>query len=252
MADWEINRPLGQCCGSGKKIEPGEDYYGALVETEQGLQRRDFSGEYWEREKPPVYCFWKTKLAAPNEKKQLFVSDDMLMAFFERLAPETEAEKVSFRFVLALVLMRKRRLKYDSTKTDGGPRDLAPARGGGQGPGRGRQSPPRRGPDRDAHVPNRSNSAGRSMRAKSEIRNPKFETNPKFEAPKRWPDQDPFRISDFGSSCLFRASKFGFRISALWAVGLGILLVGGCATQPQQETGGLSGQGDGGGGPGRP
>jgi len=119
MADWEINRPLGQCSGSGRKIEPGEDYYGALVETEQGLLRRDFGSEYWEREKPPVFCFWKTKLAAPNEKKQLFVSDDMLMAFFERLAGETDPEKVSFRFVLALVLMRKRRLKYDSTKMDG-------------------------------------------------------------------------------------------------------------------------------------
>ena len=119
MADWEINRPLGQCCGSGRKIESGEEYYGALVETGQGLQRRDFSSEYWEREKPSAYCFWKTKLAAPNEKKQLFVSDDMLMAFFERLAPETDPEKVSFRFVLALVLMRKRRLKYDATKMDG-------------------------------------------------------------------------------------------------------------------------------------
>jgi hypothetical protein len=53
MADWEINKPLGQCCGSGLKIEPGDDYYGALVETEQGLVRRDFSGVYWEREKPP-------------------------------------------------------------------------------------------------------------------------------------------------------------------------------------------------------
>jgi len=120
MADWEINKPLGQCCGSGRKIECGEDYYGALVETEQGLQRRDFSSEYWEREKPPVFCFWRTKLAAPNEKKQLFVSDDMLMAFFERLASETDPEKVNFRFVLALVLMRKRRLKYDSTKADNG------------------------------------------------------------------------------------------------------------------------------------
>ena len=120
MADWEINKPLGQCCGSGRKIEPGEEYYGALVEAEEGLQRRDFCGEFWEREKPQVYCFWKTKLAAPNEKKELFISDDMLVAFFERLANETEPEKVSFRFVLALVLMRKRRLKYDSTKTDNG------------------------------------------------------------------------------------------------------------------------------------
>ncbi len=120
MADWEINRPLGQCSGSGRRIEPGEEYFGALVETEQGLQRQDFCSEFWEREKPQVYCFWRTKLAAPNEKKELFISDDMLVAFFERLANETEPEKVSFRFVLALVLMRKRRLKYDSTKTEDG------------------------------------------------------------------------------------------------------------------------------------
>ncbi len=50
----------------------------------------------------------------------MFVDDEMLMAFFERLAGETDPEKVSFRFVLALVLMRKRRLKYDSTKVANG------------------------------------------------------------------------------------------------------------------------------------
>ena len=44
----------------------------------------------------------------------------MLMAFFERLATETEQEKVNFRFVLTLVLMRRRRLKYDSSKTQDG------------------------------------------------------------------------------------------------------------------------------------
>ena len=119
MADWTIHKPLGECSGSGRQIEPGEEYFGALVETEQGLERRDYGAEYWEKEKPEVFCFWKTKLADPNEKKELFVSDEMLMAFFERLANETDPEKVNFRFVLALVLMRKRRLKYDATKMDG-------------------------------------------------------------------------------------------------------------------------------------
>ncbi len=120
MDEWEINRPLGQCCGSGKKIGYGEEYFGALVETEQGLQRRDFCVDYWEREKPNVFCYWKTKLPHPDQKKQVFVDDQMLMAFFERLAEESEQEKINFRFVLALVLMRKRRLKYDSSRTQDG------------------------------------------------------------------------------------------------------------------------------------
>jgi hypothetical protein len=120
MDEWEINRPLGQCCGSGKKIKYGEEYFGALVETQQGLQRRDFCIDYWEKEKPNVFCYWKTKLPHPDQKKQIFVDDQMLMAFFERLAEETEQEKINFRFVLAMVLMRKRRLKYDSTRTQDG------------------------------------------------------------------------------------------------------------------------------------
>jgi hypothetical protein len=50
----------------------------------------------------------------------VFVDDDMLMSFFERLSTETEQERVDFRFVLTLVLMRKRKLKYDSTRNENG------------------------------------------------------------------------------------------------------------------------------------
>jgi len=103
MGDWEINKPLGECYGNGRKIEYGEEYFGALVETEEGLQRRDFCAEYWESEKP-----------------QLFVDDQMLMTFFERLEKETDQEKVNFRFVLTLILMRKRLLKYDESRTEDG------------------------------------------------------------------------------------------------------------------------------------
>ena len=116
MSEWEITKPLGQCYGTERKIESGEEYFAALVETEEGLQRRDFCAEYWESQKPDVFCYWKTKLPEPGQKKQLFVDDQMLMAFFERLENETEQEKVNFRFVLALILMRKRILKYDETK----------------------------------------------------------------------------------------------------------------------------------------
>jgi len=118
MDEWEINKPLGQCYGTGRKIEYGEEYFGALVETEEGLQRRDFCADYWEQEKPDVFCYWKTRLPRPDQKKQIFVDDEMLLAFFERLEKETEQEKVNFRFVLALILMRKRRLKYYATRVE--------------------------------------------------------------------------------------------------------------------------------------
>ena len=116
MSEWEINKPLGQCHGTERTIESGEEYVGALVTTEEGLQRQDFCVDYWESKKPEVFCYWKTKLPEPGQKKQLFVDDQMLMSFFERLEKETEQGKIDFRFVLALILMRKRILKYDETK----------------------------------------------------------------------------------------------------------------------------------------
>ena len=119
MDEWEISKSRGHCFGTQKVIEPGQDYFAALVETEEGLQRRDYCSDHWQQQEPEVYCYWKTRLPLPNQKKQLFVDDEMLMTFFDRLAEETNEEKVSFRFVLMLILMRKRRLKYDSTKTEG-------------------------------------------------------------------------------------------------------------------------------------
>ena len=120
MADWSIRKPDGQCCGTGQQIEPGEYFYAALVKTDEGLIRCDYCRQYWQEKKPDVFCYWKTRLPDPDQKKQIFIDDEMLMAFFEKLEKDTEQEKINFRFVLALILMRKRRLKYSSSRTDDG------------------------------------------------------------------------------------------------------------------------------------
>ncbi len=119
MAEWEIKKTLGQCFGTGRKIEIGEEYYSALVETQEGLERRDFSAEYWNESHPEVYCYWKTRLQDSQGKKKLFVDDDMLLSFFERLGMEEAADRVNLRFCITLVLMRKRLLKYESADIEG-------------------------------------------------------------------------------------------------------------------------------------
>jgi hypothetical protein len=52
----------------------------------------------------------------PTEKKKLLVDDEVLLEFFERLGEASERVKINFRFVLALILMRKRILKYQQTQ----------------------------------------------------------------------------------------------------------------------------------------
>lgn len=116
MEQWQVQRSEGVCAGTGRKLEPGEGYYAALIDKQDCFERRDYCREYWQEHEPAVYSFWKTRIPVAAQKKKLFVDDEVLINFFERLAGENEPLKVNFRFVLALVLMRKRLLKYEDTR----------------------------------------------------------------------------------------------------------------------------------------
>ena len=119
MEQWEVQRTEGVCAGTNRKLEPGEEYYATLIDNKTFFERRDYSCAYWEQHHPEVFSFWKTRIPEPSQKKKLFVDDSVLINLFERLGVETEELKVNFRFVLALILMRKRRLKYEDSRREG-------------------------------------------------------------------------------------------------------------------------------------
>ncbi len=130
IADWEVAKTQGVCGGCGQGLEPGQEYYAALLEQQEapeqaeeekpeasgGFERQDYCQECWERESPEAFCFWKTRVPEPAQKKKLLVDDEVLLEFFERLGEASERVKINFRFVLALILMRKRILKYERTE----------------------------------------------------------------------------------------------------------------------------------------
>lgn len=120
MEQWEVQRGAGVCAGSGRKLEPGEEYIAVLVDKGDRFERQDYSLAFWEQQRPEVFSFWKTRIPEPNQKKKLFVDDGVLINFFERLGQETEPLKVHFRFVLALILLRKKLLKYVDTRREDG------------------------------------------------------------------------------------------------------------------------------------
>ena len=89
----------------------------AVRETPEGLERLDVAPEHWEPfDKSNLLAFWQTVMPAAEEKKKVFVDDEVLCTLFERLAEATEPAKVHFRFVLGLILMRKRLVIYESTR----------------------------------------------------------------------------------------------------------------------------------------
>ena len=119
MIEFEISRPVGRCSVSGKQFAEGEPFHSALFETPQGFERRDFSEECWQGPPEGALCCFQTRLPKREEKRRTFVDDEALLAFFIRLADCEEEAKQRFRFVLSLILLRKRLLKYERTIREG-------------------------------------------------------------------------------------------------------------------------------------
>ena len=119
-AGYEVARPLGKCAVTGRQIEPDEKFHAALRETPTGFERLDVSNEAWaDYPKEGMVASWQTVMPRPEAKKKLFVDDEVLVELFERLADATEPSKLNFRFVLGLILMRKRLLLYENTRVEG-------------------------------------------------------------------------------------------------------------------------------------
>lgn len=91
----------------------------ALRETAQGFERLDVKLDAWPTfDRTDVVAFWRATMPKANAKKKQFVVDDAALCdLLERLEGVDVQAKQAFRFVLALILMRKRLAIYEGTKT---------------------------------------------------------------------------------------------------------------------------------------
>ncbi|MEM8873979.1 MAG: hypothetical protein AAGD32_06940 [Planctomycetota bacterium] len=116
-ASYSVTKPGGVCYVSGADIVPGTLFHSALRDTDEGLQRVDVLPGSWEAfDRNGVIAHWQATMPEPTEKKKLLVDDAVLCDLFERLADSEEDDKRQFRFVLGLILMRKRLLAYDGSE----------------------------------------------------------------------------------------------------------------------------------------
>ena len=118
--DWQVEHPTGRCAITGRELEEGEEYYAVLFEDGESFRRADYSVDGWDGPPEGSYCHFRTRIPIKEKKKQLLVDNAVLANFFVRLADEEDPSRVRFRFVLALILMRKRIVRYDTSETRDG------------------------------------------------------------------------------------------------------------------------------------
>ncbi len=122
ITDWNIAKSNHTCKLCDSKFKEGDQYFSVLFETESeansGFDRHDYCPGCFEQHSPEhAFSFWKSCVPeGEDEANRKPVLDlESVMAFFRRLSGEKDQQKLSFRFVLALMLTRKKVLKLDGS-----------------------------------------------------------------------------------------------------------------------------------------
>ena len=101
------------CAATGRAFEPGEKIFTFLFEENGELQRRDLCAEAFASTPRPenALAWWSSRLPNDAEKKEKLAPNDALLDLFESLA--NRPDEAALRYVLALLLTRRRVLRFE-------------------------------------------------------------------------------------------------------------------------------------------
>jgi hypothetical protein len=125
MTDYQLQPTTRRCCLTGRELQPGEKFYSVLFDEGSKFVRKDYSLEAWQGPPEGAFSFWVGRITAPDGRRKLVFDDEMLQDCFQRLEGDGDPAKVRFRYVLALLMMRRRRLRFEEAVVADGREVLA-------------------------------------------------------------------------------------------------------------------------------
>ena len=120
---WHIRSRARACAATERPFEDGEKIMTALFPDPEssGYLRKDFSMEAWKAhtaEDEKAFCFWKTVYHAPvaGAEKQDAFKKESPEELLRRLVEEEEEHTENVRYILAVMLERKKVLRETDTQ----------------------------------------------------------------------------------------------------------------------------------------
>jgi hypothetical protein len=117
MNEWRIGRRQPGCAPCRREFEEGERHFSLLSVRGEELLREDFCAGCWSaRVAPPSpdpvreLLWWRTRHSA-GKRRGLALNIEAIEALFLGLEGRAEVALRELRYLLCLILMRKRRLK---------------------------------------------------------------------------------------------------------------------------------------------
>lgn len=121
QADWEIKSRAHTCARTGREFAPDEIFYTLLFRDGDGFRREDLCEEAWQgrSDEQEPFSFWRSKYEPPAPPPPEPLPRDDAEGLLRRLIAENDPAYTNVRYILALMLERKRMLRpVESTDDD--------------------------------------------------------------------------------------------------------------------------------------
>jgi hypothetical protein len=110
--DFEIQRSTRRCAATDRALVPGEAFFSVLEGRGADVVRSDFSPEAWQGPPEGAIGWWMARVPEASAKKVKLAPNDVLLQLFDQLGDQAENEDM--RYVLALLLIRRRVLRVET------------------------------------------------------------------------------------------------------------------------------------------
>jgi hypothetical protein len=109
-------RRADACQACSREFAIGDRIVAELHATAAGYERQDFCTTCRPTANVECLATWLWRRAAtPTAARPLSFDREAILAFFERLSAQVNPAQAQFRFVLALLLWRKKALRFDKS-----------------------------------------------------------------------------------------------------------------------------------------
>ena len=116
--DYEVQHSSRCCHTTGREFAAGETYYSVLVAEGAKLNRYDYAAEAWQGPPAEAVGWWKSQIPDRTTARKHWAPNDVMLNFWDELAEQPE--KQDMRYVLTLLLIRRRVFRLEEEKRDGG------------------------------------------------------------------------------------------------------------------------------------
>jgi hypothetical protein len=112
-------RPIGRtCAATGAELTPGTFCRSALLERDGRLERLDYSAAAWAGPPEGAIGHWRCRVPAQTTGQWRKLDPDELMEQFEQLEETGHEQLRRLRYVLALLLLQRKRLELEDSRSD--------------------------------------------------------------------------------------------------------------------------------------